>query len=93
MSCANARLGFKMSGHVTNANYSVKRLQFILFINRSLPSLSLIDVCVCVVCVWFVCVCCVCVCVCVLCVCVVCVCVVCVCAQIDWSIVRPLERP
>ena len=36
VSCENTRLGFKMSGHVTNANYSVKKLQFTLFINREL---------------------------------------------------------
>ena len=36
VSCENTRLGFKMTGHVTNANYSVKKLQFILFINREL---------------------------------------------------------
>jgi DNA mismatch repair protein MLH1 len=36
VSCENSRLGFKMSGHVTNANYSVKKLQFILFINHRL---------------------------------------------------------
>lgn len=30
----DAELGFKMQGLVTNANYSVKKLQFLLFINR-----------------------------------------------------------
>ena len=39
VSCENSRLGFKMSGHVTNANYSVKKLQFILFINREFISI------------------------------------------------------
>lgn len=34
VSCENVRLGFKMNGYVTNANYSVKKLQFLLFINR-----------------------------------------------------------
>ena len=36
MSCENSKLGFKMDGLVTNANYSVKKLQFLLFINRKL---------------------------------------------------------
>ena len=39
MSSENAKLGFKMEGFVTNANYSVKKLQFLLFINRTLPHL------------------------------------------------------
>ena len=39
MSSENAKLGFKMEGFVTNANYSVKKLQFLLFINRTLPCL------------------------------------------------------
>ena len=39
MSSENAKLGFKMEGFVTNANYSVKKLQFLLFINRTLPRL------------------------------------------------------
>lgn len=34
VSCENKELGFKMEGQITNANYSVKRLQFLLFINR-----------------------------------------------------------
>ena len=32
-----------MSGHVTNANYSVKKLQFILFINREFFCVGIID--------------------------------------------------
>ena len=36
VSSENTRLGFKMEGFVTNANYSVKKLQFLLFINRTL---------------------------------------------------------
>ena len=39
MSSENTKLGFKMEGFVTNANYSVKKLQFLLFINRTLPRL------------------------------------------------------
>lgn len=34
VSCENKQLGFKMEGEITNANYSVKKLQFLLFINR-----------------------------------------------------------
>ena len=34
VSCENKKLGFKMDGFITNANYSVKKLQFLLFINR-----------------------------------------------------------
>lgn len=34
LSCEDAKLGFKMSGYISNANYSVKKLNFILFINR-----------------------------------------------------------
>ncbi len=34
MDSDDAELGFKMQGLVTNANYSVKKLQFLLFINR-----------------------------------------------------------
>lgn len=34
--CDNLKLGFKMKGYVTNANYSVKKLQFLLFINHRL---------------------------------------------------------
>ena len=34
VACENAKLGFKMDGFVTNANYSVKKLIFLLFINR-----------------------------------------------------------
>jgi len=36
LSCEDAKLGFKMSGYISNANYSVKKLNFILFINREL---------------------------------------------------------
>ncbi len=32
----DTKLGFKVQGFVTNANYSVKKLQFLLFINRML---------------------------------------------------------
>ena len=38
VSCENSKLGFKMEGFITNANYSVKKLQFLLFINRMLTS-------------------------------------------------------
>ena len=34
ISCEDQKLGFKLEGHVTNANYSVKKLRFLLFINR-----------------------------------------------------------
>lgn len=36
VSCENKELGFKMDGQITNANYSVKKLQFLLFINREI---------------------------------------------------------
>ena len=36
VSCESKELGFKMDGQVTNANYSVKKFQFLLFINRKL---------------------------------------------------------
>ena len=36
VSCENKELGFKMEGQITNANYSVKKLQFLLFINRKI---------------------------------------------------------
>lgn len=36
VSCENKQLGFKMEGQITNANYSVKKLQFLLFINRKI---------------------------------------------------------
>ena len=34
LSCEDTKLGFKMTGYISNANYSVKKLNFILFINR-----------------------------------------------------------
>ena len=34
--CASAPLGFRLSGYVSNANYSVKRLQLLLFVNGRL---------------------------------------------------------
>ena len=34
VSCEDAKLGLKMNGYVTNANYSVKKFLFLLFINR-----------------------------------------------------------
>jgi len=30
----NKRIGFCMSGYITNANYSMKKRHFLLFINR-----------------------------------------------------------
>ncbi|KAM8927039.1 DNA mismatch repair protein Mlh1 [Pelodytes ibericus] len=36
VSCEDAKLGFKLKGHITNANYSVKRCTFLLFINGRL---------------------------------------------------------
>ena len=47
MSCENGKLGFKMDGYVTNANYSVKKLQFLLFINREpvFNCLLVLDIC------------------------------------------------
>ena len=33
ISAENKEIGFRMCGHVTNANYSTKKLQFLLFIN------------------------------------------------------------
>lgn len=32
--CEDAGLAFKMTGYITNANYSVKKCIFLLFINR-----------------------------------------------------------
>lgn len=32
--CEDANLAFKMKGYITNANYSVKKSVFLLFINR-----------------------------------------------------------
>lgn len=40
VSCENKELGFQMEGQITNANYSVKKLQFLLFINREIKSTS-----------------------------------------------------
>ena len=34
MTGEDSGLGFKVKGLITNANYSVKKLQFLLFINR-----------------------------------------------------------
>lgn len=34
--CEDSKLGFKMEGYITSANYSVKKLIFLLFINRRL---------------------------------------------------------
>ena len=39
VSCDSPQLQFKMKGCVTNANYSVKKLTFLLFINR-MPSMG-----------------------------------------------------
>ncbi|XP_065885951.1 DNA mismatch repair protein Mlh1-like [Dysidea avara] len=36
LSCEDTKLGFKMTGYISNANYSVKKLNFILFINHRL---------------------------------------------------------
>ena len=49
VSCENKELGFKMDGHVTNANYSVKKFQFLLFINRERSCLSVSEPCGCIV--------------------------------------------
>lgn len=38
VSCETKELGFKMEGQITNANYSVKKLQFLLFINRKIST-------------------------------------------------------
>ena len=42
VSCDNQQYGFKMTGYLTNANYSMKRLTFILFINHRLVDSSAI---------------------------------------------------
>ena len=34
VSCDDKKLGYKMNGYVSNANYSMKKLMLILFINR-----------------------------------------------------------
>ena len=42
----NTRLGFKLNGLVTNANYSTKKPIFLLFINRMYPFMNfLMDKC------------------------------------------------
>ncbi|KAJ7336485.1 DNA mismatch repair protein [Desmophyllum pertusum] len=40
VSCDNQRYAFKMQGYISNANYSVKKLQFLLFINHRLVDSS-----------------------------------------------------
>ncbi|XP_074614819.1 DNA mismatch repair protein Mlh1-like [Acropora palmata] len=40
VSCDNQRYSFKMHGYISNANYSVKKLQFLLFINHRLVDSS-----------------------------------------------------
>jgi len=40
VSCDNERYAFKMQGYISNANYSVKKLQFLLFINHRLVDSS-----------------------------------------------------
>lgn len=40
VSCDNRKYAFKMHGYISNANYSVKRLQFLLFINHRLVDSS-----------------------------------------------------
>ncbi|XP_068709334.1 DNA mismatch repair protein Mlh1-like isoform X1 [Montipora foliosa] len=40
VSCDNQRYAFKMHGYISNANYSVKKLQFLLFINHRLVDSS-----------------------------------------------------
>ena len=40
VTCDNTRLGFKLRSFVSNANYSVKKLQFLLFINHRLVDSS-----------------------------------------------------
>jgi DNA mismatch repair protein MLH1 len=42
ISCDNQQYGFKMNGFITNANYSMKRLTFVLFINHRLVDCSAI---------------------------------------------------
>ena len=40
VSCDNQKYAFKMHGYISNANYSVKKLQFLLFINHRLVDSS-----------------------------------------------------
>ena len=40
VNCENQRFAFKMYGYISNANYSVKKLQFLLFINHRLVDSS-----------------------------------------------------
>lgn len=40
VNCENQRFAFKMHGYISNANYSVKKLQFLLFINHRLVDSS-----------------------------------------------------
>ena len=40
ISCDNEKYGFKMKGYITNANYSKKKLTFLLFINHRLVDSS-----------------------------------------------------
>ena len=40
VNCENQRFAFKMQGYISNANYSVKKLQFLLFINHRLVDSS-----------------------------------------------------
>lgn len=40
VSCDNQKYAFKMRGYISNANYSVKKLQFLLFINHRLVDSS-----------------------------------------------------
>jgi len=40
VSCDNQKYAFKMQGYISNANYSVKKLQFLLFINHRLVDSS-----------------------------------------------------
>ena len=42
ISCDNHQYGFKMSGYITNANYSIKKFTFLLFINHRLVDSSAI---------------------------------------------------
>jgi DNA mismatch repair protein MLH1 len=42
ISCDNQQYGFNMKGYITNANYSMKRLTFLLFINHRLVDSSAI---------------------------------------------------
>lgn len=38
--CEDVNLAFKMKGYITNANYSVKKCIFLLFINRKLKDIK-----------------------------------------------------